>query len=86
MSAVPDRLVEIQQKDLSILKNMYTSKDGCRTNIAYITIVNYIRWIEIDPNESKDIKFLCLNGDFSDGTFIVIVSVILYYLMCFFLL
>lgn len=76
-----DRLVEIQQKDLSILKNMYTSENGCKTNIAYVTIDNYIRWLEIDPSESKDIRFFCLNGDFSDGTFIVIVSIILYALI-----
>lgn len=77
MSVVADRLVEIQEKDLSLLKNMYTSKDGSRTNIAYVTIDNYMRWIEEDPNESNFINFYCLNGDFSDGTFIVKVSVIL---------
>lgn len=81
MATVTNRLVEIQQEDVSILKNMYTSKDGSRTNIAYITIDNYMRWIEKDPNESNSIKFFCLNGDFSDGTFVVTVSIILYDLL-----
>lgn len=74
MAVGVDFLAEIQQKDLSKLKNMYASKDGSRTHIAYATIDNYIRWLEQDPKASSYIKFYCLNGDFSDGTFIVIVS------------
>lgn len=76
-----DHLVEIQQKDLSTLKDMYASKDGSRTHIAYATIDTYIRWLKKDPKASAYIKFYCLNGDFSDGTFIVIVSIILYVLL-----
>lgn len=75
MAAVKDRLVEIEKKDFCILKNLYASKNGSRTSIAFSTIDTYIRWIEKDPNESRYIKFFCLNGDLSDGTFIVIVSI-----------
>lgn len=74
MAAAVDRLVEMQQKDVSILKEMYTSKNKSRTSIGYEAIDNYIRWIEQDENESNYIKFFCLNADFSDGTFVVIVS------------
>lgn len=74
MATIEDRLVEIQKKNLCILKDLYAAKNGSRTSIAFSTIDTYIRWIEKDPNESKYIRFFCLNGDFSDGTFIVIVS------------
>lgn len=72
VSRMTDQLVEIERKDWPKLKNLYTP-DGSRSYIAYTTIDNYIRWFEQDPNV-KDIKFLCLNGDFSDGTFVVTVG------------
>lgn len=75
MAHKEDHLVEMQQEDLRILKEMHAAKDGSKTSIAFITIDIYMQWIEKDPNESKDIKFYCLNGDFSDGTFIVMVSI-----------
>lgn len=68
-----DQLVEIQFKDLENLKNLYIP-DGLKCYIAYATICNYISWLQQDPNESKFIHFYCLNGDFSDGTFVVTVS------------
>lgn len=67
-----DHLVEIEQKDWPNLKNLYTSNDS-KNYIAYTTIDNYIRWFEQDPN-IKHVHFYCLNGDFSDGTFVVTVS------------
>lgn len=75
-----DRLVEIQQRDLLTLRNMYTSSEvGSKTHIAYETIDTYIRWLEKDPIANNYIKFYCLNGDFSDGTFIVIVSIVYFH-------
>lgn len=68
-----DRLVEIDRIDLSNLKNLYTP-DGAKSYVAYTTIDNYIRWFEQDPNV-KHIKFYCLNGDITDGTFVVTVSI-----------
>lgn len=79
MAVGVDYLVEIQKKHLPILKEIYASKDGSKTHIAYATIDNYIRWLEKDPKASTYIKFYCLNGDFSDGTFIVIVSIKMYF-------
>lgn len=75
MATKQDRLVEMQQKDLRILRDLHAAKEGSRTSIALATIDIHIQWLEKDPNESRYIKFFCLNGDFSDGTFIVIVSI-----------
>lgn len=74
MAAVSDHLVEIPSKDLPTLKNMYKSKDGERTQIAYEAIDVLMRILEQDPSANTFIKFYCLNGDISDGTFIVMVS------------
>lgn len=66
----PDRLVEIKNKDLSILRHLYAS-NGLKNSVAYITFDNYIRWFDQD-SDLKHITFFCLNGDFSDGTFVLI--------------
>lgn len=73
-----DHLVEIDQKEWPKLRDLYKAK-GSNRYVAYMTISNYIRWFEQDPN-LKHIKFYSLNGDFSDGSFIVIVSGLLYLL------
>lgn len=67
-----DQLVEIQQKDLSFLCNLYI-QNGQKSYISYMTIDNYIRWFKLDPNV-KHIHIYCLNGDFSDGTFVITVG------------
>lgn len=69
-----DYLVEIAQKDWKNLKNLYIPDDS-KSYIAYTTIDNYIRWFEQDPNV-KHIKIFSLNGDFSDGTFVVTVNIL----------
>lgn len=69
-----DHLVEIDRKLWPNLKGLYTP-DGFKSYIAYTTIDTYIRWFEQDP-DLKHIKFFCLNGDFSDGTFVVTVIII----------
>lgn len=69
-----DHVVEIQHNDWTNLKKLYTP-DGLKNfSIAYMAIENYIRWVEQSPDESEHIKFFCLNGDFSDGTFVITVS------------
>lgn len=67
-----DRAIEIDRNDLPKLKSLYQSNDHKRAT-AYMTIDNYIRWFDQDPH-IKHIRFFCLNGDFSDGTFVVTVS------------
>lgn len=66
-----DYLVEIEKINWPILKELYTP-DGEKSYTAFTTIDNYIRWFEEDSNV-KHVKFFCLNGDFSDGTFVVTV-------------
>lgn len=68
-----DRLVEVERKDLLALKSLYNPNVSL-SYIAYTTIENYIRWFERDP-DVKHIKVFCLNGDFSDGTFVIIVNI-----------
>lgn len=67
-----DKLIKIDRKNLHILKTLYTP-DASKNYTAFTTIDTYIRWFEQDPNV-KNIIFFCLNDDFSDGTFVVIVS------------
>lgn len=71
-----DKLIVIDRKDLPVLKALYTP-NGSKNYTAYTTIDTYIRWFEQDSNV-EHIKFFCLNGDFSDGTFVVIVSLLKY--------
>lgn len=66
-----DCSVEIDRDDLIALKNLYLS-DGSKSYIGYTTLDNYIRWFQQDPSV-KHIKVFCLNGDFSDGTFVITV-------------
>lgn len=68
-----DCLVEISPKDLPTLKNLYKN-DASNNILATLTIENYIRWFEQDP-AVEYVKFFCLNGDFSDGSFVVLASV-----------
>lgn len=67
-----DRLVEINHKDLLVLQNLY-KLNGSDTDIGYMTLANYITIFNKDPNV-KHIKVYCLNGDFSDGTFVITVN------------
>lgn len=70
--AVADRLVEITRRDLEILKKLYAINGSAQNYVTYTAIDNYIRWFEKD-SQLKHIKVYCLNGNFSDGTFVVIV-------------
>lgn len=70
-----DYLAEIDRKDWPKLRDLYTP-NGIKSYVAFITIDNFIRWFEQDPN-IKHVKFYCLNGDFSEGTFVIIVSLII---------
>lgn len=73
LSIMADRLVEIGANDLQNLKNLYKS-DGSKSYIAYMTIDNYLQWFQQDPN-IKHVRIFCLNGDYSDGTFVITVSI-----------
>lgn len=67
-----DFVVEIVQKERHILRDLY-AQNKKEHYLAYATIENFIQLIDQNQNE-KHVKLFCLNGDFSDGTFIAIVS------------
>lgn len=67
-----DILVGIDRKDWITLRNLY-KENSVAHYLAYATIENCIQLIERYPNV-KHVNLFCLNGDFSDGTFIMIVS------------
>lgn len=71
--AVADRLFEITRKDLEILKKLYAINGNAQNYVSYTTIDNYLRWFEKDSH-LKHVKIYCFNGNFSDGTFVIIVS------------
>lgn len=68
-----DHLIEIKCNDWIKLKEIF-SPETPKSVIGLQTINNYIRWIEIDSN-IENLHFYSLNGDWSDGTFVVKVFV-----------
>lgn len=67
-----DFISEISKTDLPKLRDLYL-RDWPENVIGYYTVNNFIRWLEKEPN-IVNLKFYCLNGDFSDGTFAFVVS------------
>lgn len=66
-----DKLVIISQSHWETLRDLYLT--NWPTNIlGYYTIDNYIRWIEKLPT-IKDLFLYSLNGEWSDGTYAVVV-------------
>lgn len=68
-----DKLTEINQNDLPILRNIY-KPDNSGRYITYVLIDTYMNWLQQDRN-IKYLHFYCLNNDFSNGTIVVFVSV-----------
>lgn len=67
------RLSEIHPFKWPELRDKYLV-DWPKNMLGYYTMDNYLRWVTIDP----DIANLCvyaLDNDWSDGTFVVIVSI-----------
>lgn len=75
LSTMTNELIEIHRKDLLKLRHLYKS-NGINGYFGYMTLNNYIQWFEQDPN-IKHVKVFSLNGQFSDGTFVLTVSVYL---------
>lgn len=42
---------------------------------AYYAVNNYIKWCKINSQIEKSITFYCVNGDWSDGTFFIVVRI-----------
>lgn len=67
-----NHLVEIPKENWPELRDLF--KPNWPENIlGYSTIDNYCRWNEKDSN-IKNLVIYSLNGDWSDGTYLVIVS------------
>lgn len=74
-----NRLIEIDRIDLPCLQSHYSRNGENKTFLAYLVIDNYIRWFKDYPN-IEGVKFFCLNGNFSDGTFVVTVRIPFFFL------
>lgn len=64
-------MVRIDCKDWDSLKDVYLPETP-KTVLGLSTISNYIRWIE-QESTFENLDFYSLNGDWSDGTFVVLV-------------
>lgn len=68
---VGDELVEIPPVEWQSLQELF--KVNWPANVvAFYTIQNYINWFKKEPN-LPNIKIYSLNGDWSDGTYIIVV-------------
>ncbi|XP_055920168.1 uncharacterized protein LOC129951846 [Eupeodes corollae] len=62
-------LVEIPIEDWPKLRDLYAVRK-LESN-SYSLIQNYINWLNKDPSLKESVKIYSLNGDWSDGTFIL---------------
>lgn len=72
------RLVEINKPKLYYLRHLFAQQNKVK-NVACSMIDNFIRIKNKDPN--KGVKLYCLNGDISDGTFLMTVSLYSNYIL-----
>lgn len=66
------RLVEIPSSEWPRLQEKFVA-DWPKEFCGYYLVDNYIRWIQQEPH-IKNLAFYSLDGDWSDGTFCVVVS------------
>lgn len=66
-----EKLLKIDRKNWIKLRDLYSPNDP-KTLLGHCVVENYIQWFEKNPN-CQNIVFYCLNGDWSDGTFVAIV-------------
>lgn len=66
-----EKLIDIPKEAWCKLRDLYL-KDWPNNVMAYYTLDNYIKWIEMDSTIDNLLVY-SLNGDWSDGTFVLIV-------------
>lgn len=66
-----DKLIPIPSKEWINLRNLYLV-NWPENMLGYYTIDNYVNWNSKDEN-IRNLWVYSLNGDWSDGTFLVIV-------------
>lgn len=62
-------LVEIPIEDWPKLRDLYVNRK-LESN-SFNSIENFINWLQQDPSLKESIKIFSLNGDWSDGTFLL---------------
>lgn len=72
MSASGDKLVAIPRNEWKTLRDLFKPEWPANA-VAYYTIDNYINWLQLKP-EMKNIQFYSLNGDWRDGTYLIVVG------------
>ncbi|XP_063701906.1 uncharacterized protein LOC134831981 [Culicoides brevitarsis] len=65
-----NKLVEIPPSEWPALRDSFLP-NWPSEHVGYYLVDNYVKWVEKDPN-IKNLKFYSLNGDWSDGTFVVV--------------
>lgn len=71
-----DKLIEIPSGDWEQLRELFKT-NWPENIISYYTIDNFIRWFKQNPN-IQHLNVYSLNGDWSDGTFLIMVSFLLF--------
>lgn len=72
MEVKDDHIVELTPNFWHKLQDLLNWPEN---QIGYLLVDDYIKWAEkVAVNHIKNVKFYTLNGDFSDGTFVVVVS------------
>lgn len=67
-----DKLVEIASENWPALRDLYDVTDP-NTYYGHCTVENYIQWLKKEPLD-KDYSVYSLNGEWSDGTYLIVVS------------
>lgn len=78
MEISSNKLVEIPKEEWQHLRDLY-KVDWPSNLVGFYTLDNFVRWTEKDPN-IKNLKAYSLDGDYSDGTFLFVVSFWFYFL------
>lgn len=67
------KVIEIKSEHWFTLRDKFLC-NWPQEYLGYYMINNYIRWKQQD-SKLKNVNFYSLDGDWSDGTFVIIVSV-----------
>ena len=78
------KLVDIPASEWCNLQEKYLA-NWPRHMLGYYTIDNFIKWQKIDSN-IKNLNCYCLDGDWSDGTFVFIVSLSVHFSIIIFMM
>lgn len=72
-----EKIIEIPTENWPELRDLYLSEWPVNM-LGYYTVDNFIKWVEKEP-DIKNLHVYSLNGDWSDGTFAIVVSVTVLY-------